>query len=105
MAKRIEVFESEYEYLKKFHEEATLELTTLTAERDRLRQDYDELMKDFARLAYYGDCFGCKHANEFENACIEANGECVHCKADCLCKECIQGSNYEYSKSKKENEK
>lgn len=31
----IEVFQAEYEYLKQFHEENTLTLATITADRDR----------------------------------------------------------------------
>lgn len=105
MAKKIEVFQPEYEYLTQFHNKATLELTELRAERDKLRKDYDELMKAFAIVCYEHDCKDCKHANnpEILGFCEQADLGCRKCSAPCPCRECDHGSNYEWDKKEKEN--
>jgi hypothetical protein len=43
MAKKIEVNQAEYEYLKKHHEESTLSLAALQVERDALKRENEEL--------------------------------------------------------------
>lgn len=45
MAKKIEVFQSEYDYLTQFHKEATLEMTQLRAELDALKRENEQLQK------------------------------------------------------------
>ena len=103
-AKKIEVFQSEYEYLTQFHKEGTLELAALRAERDKLQQDYAVLKKEYAELAYRADCYGCTHAVEVDEAslCEQAGFECDRCTAECPCCDCVAGSHYERKKPETE---
>lgn len=109
MAKKIEVFEAEYEYLKRFHEENTLTLATITADRDRWKHAYDELVKVHGRLAHrWGECCGCTHLidqaeNAERNLCKEAGYDCERCTENCPCCSCVDGSNYEYNQRPKED--
>lgn len=104
MAKKIEVSKSEYEYLKQFHKESSLELAALRTERDNLRKDYDDLMKAFAAVCYDHDCANCKQNGNTELLayCEQADCGCNHCKAPCPCRDCVRGSNFEWDKKEKE---
>ena len=99
-AKKVEVFQSEYEYLTQFHKEATLELASLRAEREKLHKDYDDLMKAFAAVCYAHDCANCKQTGNLElvEFCRQADCECDKCSAPCPCRECDHGSNFEWDK-------
>lgn len=109
MAKKIEVFQTEYEFLKRSHEESTLALGTLAAERDRWKQAFNELVKEYGRLAHqHGECCGCTHLSDqqisFErDLCKEADYDCVACTENCPCCTCVNGSNYEYINRPKED--
>ena len=104
MAKKIEVFQNEYEYLKQTAAENALALAVLQAERDNLRNELDEIKKEYAELAYRADCYRCAHAVQVEeaNQCEQANFECDRCTAECPCCNCVAGSHYERQKPETE---
>lgn len=99
MAKKIEVFQPEYEYLTQFHKEATLELTELRAERDKLKQEKERLLRALAKADVRLECENCKHNKvQLDEKCEEADLMCDQCKVGCPCKTCDnEGSNWEWN--------
>ena len=77
-----------YELLKA----AVRKIKYLEAECERLKKNYDGLIADAAK-AGPDTCRICKHNNSLADEC---ECECAVCILDCKCRDCHEGSNWEW---------
>lgn len=59
-----------------------------------MERERDHALKLLGRIDL--DCRYCAHNIQDESECERNNFQCSKCKADCICKECTEGSNWKW---------
>lgn len=64
----------------------------------RLETERDALIAALKEIDVFGECRQCVHRKEDDSTdCIAADYDCLNCAGDCICKNCINGSNWQWS--------
>ena len=82
------------------HRNYTFNLQELLTDALALIEQHEKekaaLLKALKAADVYGECENCKHGKDADINCAEANYYCSACDADCKCKTCLNGSNWEW---------
>ena len=79
----------------------------LEAQAEQLKRERDAAIADIKESDVLYECEHCAHSRmtqEEAEACERNDFECLKCEADCKCKDCRRGSNWEWARRRREKE-
>ena len=94
---RYQMAQAERDISQKRMVELEMALGTSEQLREKAEREIAALMHDLMEAEWDScDCKHCKHYATMNDRCEQADCDCAACEAQCVCRDCLENSNWEW---------